>query len=167
MPRATGTSGREVSTRDSRTEGLISKLTRATLARVSTPFPSLAQLPGRPCPIAASLEVVGERWALLVIRELVMGSSRFTEIVRGTGAPRDRIAARLKVLEEAGVVERVAYQEKPTRYEYVLTDSGRDLVPVLDALLAWGVQHAVTTDDPDRMRHYPTPSERLERLTAP
>jgi DNA-binding HxlR family transcriptional regulator len=55
--------------------------------------------------------VVGERWALLVIRELVMGSSRFTEIVRGTGAPRDRIAARLKVLEEAGVVERVAYQE--------------------------------------------------------
>ena len=129
-------------------------------------FPKLAELPGRPCPIAASLEVVGERWALLVIRELVMGSSRFTEIVRGTGAPRDRIAARLKVLEEAGVVERVAYQEKPTRYEYVLTDSGRDLVPVLDALLAWGVQHAVTTDDPDRMRHYPTPSERLERLTA-
>jgi DNA-binding HxlR family transcriptional regulator len=133
---------------------------------VSTPFPALAQLPGRPCPIAASLEVVGERWALLVIRELVMGSSRFTQIVRGTGAPRDRIAARLKVLEEAGVVERVAYQEKPTRYEYVLTDSGRDLVPVLDALLAWGVEHAVTTDDPDRMRHYPTPSERLERLTA-
>jgi DNA-binding HxlR family transcriptional regulator len=133
---------------------------------VSTPFPALAQLPGRPCPIAASLEVVGERWALLVIRELVMGSSRFTEIVRGTGAPRDRIAARLKVLEEAGVVERVAYQENPTRFEYLLTDSGRDLVPVLDALLAWGVQHAVTTDDPDRMRHYPTPSERLERLTA-
>ena len=64
------------------------------------------------------------------------------------------------------MVERVAYQENPTRFEYLLTDSGRDLVPVLDSLLAWGVQHAVTTDDPDRMRHYPTPSERLERLTA-
>ena len=63
---------------------------------------SLAELPGRPCPIAASLEVVGERWALLVVREIALGSSRFTDIVRGTGAPRDRIAARLKVLEEAG-----------------------------------------------------------------
>jgi DNA-binding HxlR family transcriptional regulator len=123
----------------------------------------LAELPGRPCPIAASLEVVGERWALLVIRELVMGSTRFTDIVRGTGAPRDRIAARLKVLEEAGVVERRAYQDHPVRHDYALTESGRALVPVLDALLAWGVEHAVATDDPDRMRHYPTPSERLAR----
>ena len=130
---------------------------------MSTLFPALAQLPGRPCPIAASLEVVGERWALLVVRELVMGSTRFTDIVRGTGAPRDRIAARLTVLEEAGVVERHAYQDNPTRYEYALTDSGRALVPVLDALLAWGVQYAVTPDDPDRMRHYPTPTERLEK----
>ncbi|HCB03560.1 MAG TPA: hypothetical protein DEQ43_04800 [Nocardioides bacterium] len=75
---------------------------------MSTPFPPLAQLPGRPCPIAASLEVVGERWALLVVRELALGSTRFTDIVRGTGAPRDRIAARLKVLEEAGVAQELA-----------------------------------------------------------
>ena len=53
-----------------------------------------------------------------------MGSRRFTDIVRGTGAPRDRIAARLKVLEEAGVIERRAYQDHPTRFEYALTDSG-------------------------------------------
>jgi DNA-binding HxlR family transcriptional regulator len=124
---------------------------------------SLAELPGRPCPIAASLEVVGERWALLVVREVVMGSRRFTDIVRGTGAPRDRIAARLKVLEQAGVIERSAYQDNPARFEYSLTDSGTALVPVLDALLAWGLDHAVTEDDPDRMRHYPTPSERLAR----
>jgi DNA-binding HxlR family transcriptional regulator len=140
------------------------KLIRATLplvSTVSTPFPALAQLPGRPCPIAASLEVVGERWALLVIREIVMGSRRFTDIVRGTGAPRDRIAARLKVLEEAGVIERRAYQEHPARFEYVLTDSGVALVPVLDALLAWGLEHAVAQDDPDRKRRYPTQSERL------
>ena len=116
-------------------------------------FPALSQLPGRPCPIAASLEVVGERWALLVVRELVMGSTRFTDIVRGTGAPRDRIAARLKVLEEAGVVERRAYQDHPVRHDYALTESGRALVPVLDALLAWGVEHAVATDDPDRDAH--------------
>lgn len=67
-------------------------------------FPSLGELPGRPCPIAASLQVVGERWALLVVRELWMDSREFGEIVRGTGAPRDRIAARLKVLERAGFV---------------------------------------------------------------
>ncbi len=126
-------------------------------------FPTLAELPGRPCPIAASLEVVGERWALLVIRELVLGSTRFTDIVRGTGAPRDRIAARLKVLEEAGVVERRAYQDHPVRHDYALTESGRALVPVLDALLAWGVEHAVAPDDPDRMRLYPTPSKRLAK----
>jgi DNA-binding HxlR family transcriptional regulator len=131
-----------------------------------TGFPTLAELPGRPCPIAASLEVVGERWALLVVREIVLGSTRFTDIVRGTGAPRDRIAARLKVLEEAGVVERRPYQDNPTRCDYALTDSGRDLVPVLDALLAWGVDHAISTDDPDRMSHYPTPSQRLARRMA-
>jgi len=124
-------------------------------------FTSLAELPGRPCPIAASLEVVGERWALLVVRELVMGSRRFSDIVRGTGAPRDRIAARLKVLEEAGVIERRAYQDHPARFDYRLTDAGVALVPVLDALLAWGLEHAVAPDDPDRMAHYRTPSERL------
>ncbi len=71
---------------------------------------TLAELPGRPCPIAAALELVGERWALLVIRELALGNTRFGDIVRGTGAPRDRIAARLKALEEAGVICRSAYQ---------------------------------------------------------
>jgi DNA-binding HxlR family transcriptional regulator len=131
---------------------------------VTSPAPKpLAELPGRPCPIAASLEVVGERWALLVVREIVMGSRRFTDIVRGTGAPRDRIAARLKVLEEAGVIERRAYQDNPERFEYSLTDSGVALLPVLDALLAWGLDHAVTANDPDRMTHYPTPTERLAR----
>ena len=111
-------------------------------------FPTLAELPGRPCPIAASLEVVGERWALLVVRELWMGSHRFGEIVRGTGAPRDRIAARLKVLEEAGVVARVAYQDAPERFDYHLTESGQALVPVLKALLSWGREYAVP-GDPD------------------
>ena len=123
----------------------------------------LAELPGRPCPIAASLEVVGERWALLVIREIVLGSRRFDEIVRGTSAPRDRIAARLKALEQAGIIERRAYQDHPARYDYHLTDSGAALVPVLDALLAWGLEHAVAPDDPDRMAHYPTPTKRLAK----
>ncbi len=68
--------------------------------------------------------------------------------MRGTGAPRDRIAARLKVLEAAGVVSRVQYQEAPQRFDYHLTESGNALIPVLKALLAWGREYAVA-GDPD------------------
>ncbi len=115
----------------------------------------LASLPGRPCPIAAALELVGERWALLVVREIALGATRFSDIVAGTGAPRDRIAARLKALESAGVVTRSPYHEGPRRYVYRLTESGDALIPVLDALLVWGQQHAVSPNDPDRQRRYP------------
>jgi DNA-binding HxlR family transcriptional regulator len=114
----------------------------------------LAELPGRPCPIAATLEVVGERWALLIVRELALGASHFTDIVRGTGAPRDRIAARLKALESSGVIVRSPYQNTPPRFAYALTESGQALIPVLDALLEWGKVHAVSPDDPDRQRRY-------------
>jgi DNA-binding HxlR family transcriptional regulator len=62
----------------------------------------LADLPGRPCPIAAALGLVGERWALLVVRELALGNTRFEDIVRGTGGPRDQVTARLKALRQAG-----------------------------------------------------------------
>jgi DNA-binding HxlR family transcriptional regulator len=119
----------------------------------------LGELAGRPCPIAAALEVVGERWALLVVREIALGGTRFSDIVAGTGAPRDRIAARLKALENAGVVVRSPYQSAPTRYEYRLTASGEDLIPVLDSLLAWGKVHAVSPDDPDRQQKYEPFSE--------
>jgi DNA-binding HxlR family transcriptional regulator len=119
----------------------------------------LADLPGRPCPIAAALELVGERWALLVIREIALGATRFGDIVAGTGAPRDRIAARLKALERAGVVARRQYSGGPVRYEYRLTEAGEALMPVLDALLEWGRHHAVAPDDPDRQRRYRPMSE--------
>jgi DNA-binding HxlR family transcriptional regulator len=115
---------------------------------------TLADLPGRPCPIAAALELVGERWALLIVRELGLDNSRFEDIVRGTGAPRDRVAARLKALHEAGVIERVRYSAAPPRFDYQLTDSGRALLPVLDALLAWGLDHAIRPEDPDRDRYH-------------
>ena len=101
----------------------------------------LAELPGRACPIAASLELIGERWSLLIIRELALGNRRFSGIVKQTGAPRDRVAARLKALEHVGVVRPAAYQSAPPRFDYHLTESGRD--PVLDALTAWGLDHAV------------------------
>ena len=118
------------------------------------PAVRLADLPGRPCAIAAALELVGERWALLVVRELALGNSRFEDIVRGTGAPRDRVAARLKALEDAGVIQRHPYQAAPLRFDYQLTDSGRALLPVLDALLAWGLDHAARPADPDRYRYH-------------
>jgi DNA-binding HxlR family transcriptional regulator len=127
---------------------LIFKLDADMLVRM--PAITLADLPGRPCPIAAALDVVGERWALLIVRELALGNSRFQDIVRGTGAPRDRVAARIKALDEAGVIRRVPYQTSPPRFDYQLTDAGRALLPVLDALLAWGLDHAVPANDPDR-----------------
>ena len=114
---------------------------------------ALADLPGRCCPIAAALDVVGERWALLIVRELALGNSRFQDIVRGTGAPRDRVAARIKALDDAGVIRRVHYQTAPPRFDYQLTDSGRALLPVLDALLTWGLDYAVPPNDPDRDRY--------------
>lgn len=125
----------------------------------------LAELPGRACPIAASLELVGERWSLLIIRELALGNRRFSGIVENTGAPRDRIAARLKALEQVGVVHRTAYQSAPPRFEYHLTDSGRDLIPVLDALTAWGLDHAVEPADPDRPKFRRVPWRPNERTT--
>jgi DNA-binding HxlR family transcriptional regulator len=114
---------------------------------------TLSELPGRPCPIAASLEVVGERWSLLVVREVALGNHRFTDIVRGTGAPRDRVSARLRSLVDEGVLERRPYSTAPPRFEYHLTPAGRDLLPVLGGLLTWGRAHAVSRDDPDRDLH--------------
>lgn len=112
----------------------------------------LAELPGRPCPIAAALELVGERWSLLIVRELWLGATRFGEIVAGTGAPRDRIATRLKALEDAGVITRTAYQTSPPRFGYRLSPAGATLAPVLESLLTWGLAHAVSSDDPDRRK---------------
>ncbi|WP_055587497.1 winged helix-turn-helix transcriptional regulator [Peterkaempfera griseoplana] len=109
-------------------------------------------LPGRPCSAAAALGVVGEKWALLAVREILLGNHRFDALVRNTGAPRDRLTARLRALEEAGVVERRPYSERPPRFEYHLTPAGRDLSPVIRALLAWGDKWAVA-EPPAVLRH--------------
>ncbi len=107
---------------------------------------ALAQVPGRACSIAAALEVIGDRWSLLAVREVSFGRHRFSEILEGTGAPRDRLAARLKGLVAAGVLERRQYQEAPARFDYHLTEAGHDLVPVLSALRTWGDRWVV--DEP-------------------
>jgi DNA-binding HxlR family transcriptional regulator len=107
----------------------------------------------RDCTIADALEVVGDRWSLLIVRELFYAQQRFTEIVRNTGAPRDIVAARLRKLVEHGVIAREQYSERPPRYTYRLTAAGRDLSPVLLTLKRWGHEHVRRGDDPVRFSH--------------
>jgi DNA-binding HxlR family transcriptional regulator len=92
----------------------------------------------RACPIAASLDVLGERWSLLVIREIGYGSHRFDQIAKYTGGSRDILTDRIKKLIAAGVLERRQYSEHPPRFEYHLTEAGTELAPVLTALSVWG-----------------------------
>jgi len=99
---------------------------------------SATQTGPRACTIAASLAVVGEKWSILVVRELSLGVHRFDAIQRNTGAPRDILATRLRRLEAEGVIEKQLYQEHPPRYEYRLTQAGDELRPILLALSEWG-----------------------------
>jgi DNA-binding HxlR family transcriptional regulator len=98
--------------------------------------------------VARTLEVVGERWALLAIREVFLGNRRFDEMIRRTGAPRDTLAARLRSLVGAGIMERQQYSEHPARYEYRLTEAGQELYPVILTLMRWGDDHLAGDDGP-------------------
>lgn len=110
-------------------------------------------LPGRPCSVAASLALVGEKWSLLALREVFYGNHRFNDIARYTGAPRDRLAARLRGLVDAGILERREYSSSPARYGYHLTHAGVALSPVLRALVNWGNTWAVQ-QPPVALRHH-------------
>jgi DNA-binding HxlR family transcriptional regulator len=92
------------------------------------------------CDIALALSVVGDRWTLLIIRELSLGFRRFEEIQAQTGMSSLLLASRLKRLESDGVIERRLYSERPKRYEYYATPKGNDLDPVLLALRAWSLK---------------------------
>ncbi|MFG2003822.1 winged helix-turn-helix transcriptional regulator [Spirillospora sp. NPDC048911] len=107
----------------------------------------------RECSVADALQIVGERWTLLVIRELLYGVRRFDGIARNTGASRDILTARLRKLEDAGIVHRELYHEHPARYEYHLTPSGRELSDVLSMLMKWGDRHINADDPPVRWIH--------------
>jgi DNA-binding HxlR family transcriptional regulator len=93
------------------------------------------------CSVAGTLELVGERWTLLVVRDAFMGARRFEDFQRRTGAARNVLAARLNLLVEEGIFRKVAYQVHPARYEYRLTEKGVDLWPVIVSLLQWGDRH--------------------------
>ncbi|MET8156030.1 helix-turn-helix domain-containing protein [Sphaerisporangium sp. NPDC005289] len=108
-------------------------------------------IPGRPCSIAATLHVAGDRWSLLAMREILFGNRRFSQIARNTGAPRDRLAVRLKSLVAEGILEKREYQA--TRFEYHFTDAGKDLLTVLISLMTWG-DRWVADDPPMILEHH-------------
>ena len=99
----------------------------------------------RPCALAGAMRLIGEKWSLLVLRELMYGVHRFGDIARNTGAPRDVLTSRLRSLEGAGVIRRVQYEERPPRHEYRLTAAGDELRPIIVSLTQWGDRWAVDT----------------------
>jgi DNA-binding HxlR family transcriptional regulator len=100
------------------------------------------------CSIARAVDVVGQRWTPLILRDLFAGMARFEDIRRDLGIASNILAARLDDLERHGVVERRQYQIAPVRHEYVLTAKGSDLYPVIATLLAWGDKWLATEGPP-------------------
>lgn len=93
---------------------------------------------GMRCSIAGALEMIGDRWAILLLRDLAFGLRRYDDLRTSTGIPTTTLATRLKSLEAHGLVERVRYRDRPPRDEYRLTEKGRDLWKVTTALREWG-----------------------------
>jgi DNA-binding HxlR family transcriptional regulator len=99
------------------------------------------------CSIDSALKVLGERWSLLIVREISFGAHRFEDIVYNTGGPRDVLATRLRTLERQGLLSRRQYSDHATRFEYHLTPAGHDLFGVLQLIRDWGDKHV--RDDKD------------------
>jgi DNA-binding HxlR family transcriptional regulator len=107
----------------------------------------------RVCSVADALDVVGDKYSLLVVREIGYGYRRFKELAGYTGAPRDVLAGRLRRLEELGLLERRLYSERPPRHEYHLTEAGLELRPIVLALKEWGDRQCEPGDEPVVFRH--------------
>src|SRR5262245_10719839 len=90
------------------------------------------------CGVASAMGLLGDAWTVLVLRDVARGCTRFEQLLAESGVSRKVLAARLRALEDADVLVRVAYQEHPVRHDYLLTDRGRALLPVLAALQEWG-----------------------------
>jgi DNA-binding HxlR family transcriptional regulator len=106
-----------------------------------------------PCSVAQCLEVVGEWWTMLVVRDAFLGIRRFDEFQARLGIARNVLSQRLAKLVAAGILEKRPYQDNPPRHDYALTDKGRDLWPVLTALRQWGDQHAAPDGAPVKLEH--------------
>ena len=94
------------------------------------------------CPIATTLDIIGDKWTLVVVRDLLTGKRRYGEFLTSPeGIPTNILADRLKRLELEGLVEKRPYQQRPLRNEYLLTDKGTRLLPVLQEICRWGNRH--------------------------
>ncbi len=109
------------------------------------------EYPGQTCSIAESLEVIGERWSLLIVRDVLNGNRRFGEIQGSLGVARNVLSARLQRLTAEGILERRPYQQSPERFEYFLTEKGLDLWPALIALLNWGDRYSTNPAGPPKI----------------
>lgn len=103
---------------------------------------------GQTCSVARALEVVGERWTLLILRDAFLGVRRFDDFQRSLGVARNVLNTRLQRLVDAGMLERRLYQERPERYEYRLTEMGLDLWPAVVALMEFGDKHLAGDEGP-------------------
>ncbi|MBN3560871.1 winged helix-turn-helix transcriptional regulator [Aliamphritea spongicola] len=94
------------------------------------------------CPIANGLDIFGDKWTLIILRDLICGKETYSELASSPeGIPTNRLAERLKMLEANGLLTKQLYQEKPKRYKYLLTQKGKDTLPILQAISRWGNQH--------------------------
>jgi DNA-binding HxlR family transcriptional regulator len=120
---------------------------------------------GQVCSIARTLEVVGDRWTLLVVRDVVLGNHRFDELLRSLGVASNVLTNRLSRLVAEDILERVRYSERPERFEYHLTRKGRELGVCLIALMQWGDRHL--SDRPPRIARRSSDRSRITaRLVA-
>jgi DNA-binding HxlR family transcriptional regulator len=118
------------------------------------------------CSIARSLEVIGERWTILVLRDAFFGIRRFDDFQRKLGISRGILASRLQHLVDEGILERRRYSERPERFEYRLTKKGRDLWPVLIALVKWGDRYEAEHGPPRVFLHRDCGGELTGHLTC-
>jgi DNA-binding HxlR family transcriptional regulator len=118
------------------------QVTSKRLRRMKTRTETPEGFSRSPCPIASTLDLVGDKWSLLIVRDMLHGKRTYGELLDSPERiPTNILADRLRRLEQAGIISRSAYQERPVRYAYLLTDKGRDMGEVLLALVRWGKRH--------------------------
>lgn len=121
------------------------------IAENATPLKALRS----PCPVAGVLDILGDKWTLIVVRDLLLGKKTYGEFQHSPeGIPTNILADRLKKLQSVGIIEKQLYQEKPKRYEYVLTAKGKELSPMILELVRWGLKHVAGTLVEDAVKPY-------------
>src|ERR1700716_3681421 len=117
--------------------------------------------------VGRALELVGERWTLLILREAFFGVRRFGQLARNLNIPRPTLSSRLRMLVDVGLLERVPYSRDPERHEYRLTDAGRDLFAAIVVLMRWGDEHLPNPNGPPIVLRHDTCGEFADpRLTC-